>query len=100
MLHLPREAAKRHANAQRVGVEGVALLDALEDDQTPAGLRPRPLIDALRRPWLRHDERRDGGTAAALIRFKAHRERPQATEVRPCQGQAQPILSGQTHAGC
>ena len=39
---LPREAAKRDAYAQSVGVDGFALLNALDYDQAPAGLRDLP----------------------------------------------------------
>lgn len=74
---LPREKSKRIAYAQSVGTDGFALLDALDDDQTPAGLRDLLVIDTLRRTWNRHYERQDPG---ATIRFKADRELPKAAE--------------------
>ena len=78
---LPREASKRNAYGQSVGVDGFALLDALDDTQAPAGLRDLPLIDTLRRTWQRHYERRDAGEAGErLVRFKANRELPKASE--------------------
>ena len=80
---LPKEVTKRNAYAQSVGVDGFALLDALDDDQAPAGLRDLPLVDTLRRTWQRHYERRAPETIGAdqpLVRFKADRELPKAAE--------------------
>ena len=74
---LPKEKSKRSAYAQSVGADGFALLDALDDDQTPVGLRELSVIDTLRRTWHRHYERNDPGAA---IRFKADRELPKAAE--------------------
>ena len=73
--HLPREKSRRNAYAQRIGVDGFALLDAVDDDQAPAELRHLPVIDTLRRTWNRHYERL--GPEAA-IRFKTDRELPKA----------------------
>ena len=72
---LPREKSRRNAYAQRIGVDGFALLDAVDDDQAAAELRDLPVIDTLRRTWNRHYERL--GPEAA-IRFKTDRELPKA----------------------
>ena len=83
---LPREQSKRDTYAQRVGEDGFALLDALEDDQAPEEIRDLPIIDTLRRTWHRHYERSDEGTATKgegggrPVRFKANRELPKAAE--------------------
>ena len=78
---LPREVSKRNAYAQSVGTDGFALLEALDDNQAPALLRNLPLIDTLRRTWQRHYERHDAAEAGqSLVRFKADRELPKATE--------------------
>ena len=83
---LPREATKREAYAQTVGEDGFALLDALDDEQVSDALRELPIIDTLRRTWQRHYERPDseatpqGCSAERLVRFKASRELPKASE--------------------
>ncbi len=83
---LPREKSKRDAYAQTVGEDGFALLDALDDDEVPEGLRDLPIIDTLRRTWQRHYERRDAGTTPQgeggerQVRFKDKRELPKAAE--------------------
>jgi transposase len=83
---LPREQSKREAYAQTVGEDGFALLDALEDDEAPEGLRDLPLIDALRHTWHRHYERSDEGTitqgegAKRQVRLKDKGELTKAAE--------------------
>ncbi len=83
---LPREKTKRDAYAQTVGEDGFALLDALEDEQAPEGLRDLPIIDTLRRTWQRHYERHDevatskGEVVERQVRFKDNRELPKAAE--------------------
>lgn len=83
---LPREQSKRDAYAQTVGEDGFALLDTLEDDDTPAELRALPSIGTLRRTWQRHYERRDEGAITQdegnkrHVRFKSNRELPRAAE--------------------
>ena len=84
---LPREQSKRDAYAQTLGEDGFALLDALEDDEVPDGLRDLPIINILRRTWQRHYERSDEGTIPKgtegephVVRFKANRELPKAAE--------------------
>jgi len=83
---LPREQSQRQTYAQTVGEDGFALLDALEDDGTPAGLRDLPVIDTLRRIWHRHYERSDDGVTPPgqpieqQVRFKDQRELPKAAE--------------------
>jgi transposase len=83
---LPREQSKREAYAQSVGEDGFALLDALEEESLPQGLRDLPAIGALRQIWQRHYERHDtestseGVTAAHRVRFKDKGELPKAAE--------------------
>ena len=83
---LPRDQSKRDAYAQMVGEDGFALLDALEDEHSPDGLRELPIIDTLRRVWNRHYERDDDASTASskpaegLVRFKDKRELPKAAE--------------------
>ena len=80
---LPKEAAKRNAYAQNGGVDGFAVLDALDDNQALAGLRDLPLVGTLRRTWQRHFERQAPETIGAgqpLVRFKADRESPKTAE--------------------
>jgi hypothetical protein len=61
-------------------------LDALDDEQVSDALRELPMIDTLRRTWQRHYERPDskatpqGRSASRLVRFKANRELPKASE--------------------
>src|SRR3989449_425042 len=54
---LPKATAEREAYAHTVGEDGFLLLDALETPEAPEGLRELPRMEALRRPWQRHDER-------------------------------------------
>ena len=78
---MPRQQAKRDAYAQSVGVDGFALLDALDSDEAPEGLRDLPLIDTLRRTWQRHYERLDAGDSGdPVVRFKTNRELSKAAE--------------------
>lgn len=83
---LPREQSKRDAYAQTVGEDGFALLDALEDDEVPDGLRDLPIIDTLRRTWQRHYERSEegatpqGDSGGRQVRFKDKRELSKAAE--------------------
>ena len=78
---MPREQSKRDAYAQSVGIDGFALLDALDSDEAPEGLRDLPLIDTLRRTWQRHYERLGGGDSGnPAVRFKTNRELPKAAE--------------------
>ena len=76
---MPREQSKRDAYAQSVGIDGFALLDALDSDEAPGGLRELSVIDTLRRTWHRHYERLDAGdTGTPTVRLKANRELPKA----------------------
>ena len=78
---MPREQSKRDAYARSVGIDGFALLDALDGDEAPEGLRDLPLIETLRRTWQRHYERlAEGDVGDRVVRFKANRELPKAAE--------------------
>jgi len=83
---LPQGQARRDAYAQRVGEEGLALLDALEAPETPKHLQELPMITTLRRTWQRHYDRSTGEGGAldhperSGIRFKSNRELPPAAE--------------------
>lgn len=54
---LPDGQAAREAYAHAVGEDGFTLLDALDHDETAAGLRGLPAVQALRVTWARHYER-------------------------------------------
>jgi transposase len=57
---LPRAAAEREAYARTVGEDGFALLDRLDQPETPEGLRSLPKVAILRQVWARHFVREDG----------------------------------------
>ena len=63
---LPRSKAGRARYADAVGADGYVLLAAVEADEAPLGLASLPKIDALRRVWGRHYERR--GTDGVRLR--------------------------------
>jgi transposase len=81
---LPQGQASRDADAQMVGEDGFALLDALEAPETPESLRAFPVITTLRQTWQRHYERAAGkGTAqsplvSSSVRFKRNQDLPPA----------------------
>ena len=65
---MPRERSKRDAYAQSVSIDGFALLDALDSDEAPDGLRDLPVIGTLRHTWERHCERLDTGASGSTAR--------------------------------
>ena len=60
---LPKSEAARESFAEQVGQDGLALLDALADAQTPAGIAELPAVQTLRQLWQRHYERDEAGRA-------------------------------------
>jgi transposase len=72
---LPKERAEREAYARVVGVDGFALLDALDADEAAAPLRALPAVQVLRTAWARHYERAGGS-----VRWRADAELPRAAE--------------------
>ena len=52
---------KREAYAQQVGIDGFALLDAIDADGAPNAAREGPMLKALRLVWQTHFERRENG---------------------------------------
>ena len=60
---LPKSEAARKSFAEQVGQDGFALLDALADAHTPAGLADLPAVQTLRQVWQRHYERTAQGRA-------------------------------------
>ncbi len=50
---LPKEIEARNAYAEKIGVDGMRLLDAIYDDQTtPEWLRQLELVEILRQTWI------------------------------------------------
>ena len=82
---LPRSAAEREAYARAVGEDGSALLDRLDQPETPEGLRSLPRVAVLRQVWERHFAR-DGAPPAGDgseggVRFRPKGELPAAGKV-------------------
>jgi transposase len=61
---LPRAEAEREAYARRVGEDGFALLDLLDQPGTPEELRQLPKVEVLRQVWTRHFIREPSGPQA------------------------------------
>ena len=51
---LPKDKAKRHALAQTIGADGVALLRAVYAPTAPAALRAMPAVECLRQIWVQN----------------------------------------------
>ena len=77
---LPRAAAEREAYARTVGEDGFALLDRLDQPETPEGLRPLPTVEVLRRVWARHFVREDGAPPGGGVRLRAKEDPPPEAE--------------------
>ena len=73
---LPRAAAEREAYARTVGEDGFALLDRLDEPETPEGLRRLPTVEVLRRVWARHFVREDGAPPGGGVRLRAKDDPP------------------------
>jgi transposase len=58
--HLPTNKHERHAYAQRIGMDGHALLAALYAAPTPPWLRHIPAVETLRRVWVQQFYREAG----------------------------------------
>ena len=54
---LPKHAPQRQASAHTVGLDGYALLDAIDAEDAPAWLRDVPAVKALRSIWVPHYDR-------------------------------------------
>ncbi len=78
---LPRGKEAREEYARTVGEDGFALLEALEAQGAPAGLKDLPAIEILRRIWQRHFEcTPDGKPPAGGVRLRPDRELARAAE--------------------
>ena len=51
---LPKDKAKRHALAQTIGADGVALLHAVYAPTAPVELRALPAVECLRQIWVQN----------------------------------------------
>jgi transposase len=51
-FHLPKVLSQRHALAEEIGADGLALLTLLYEAPTPASVRTLPAVAVLRRVWL------------------------------------------------
>jgi len=49
---LPKEASKRQALAEQIGLDGSCLLEAIRDASAPPWLRDVPAVEVLRRVWV------------------------------------------------
>jgi transposase len=49
---LPKDASKREALARQIGADGYQLMEWVFPNDSPAGLRDLPALEALRRIWL------------------------------------------------
>jgi transposase len=77
---LPRAAAEREAYARTVGEDGFALLDRLDQPETPEGLRSLPKVAILRQVWARHFVREDGAPPGGSVRLRAKEDPPPEAE--------------------
>lgn len=78
---LPQSNEQRTAYAQRVGEDGLLLLDLLHRDDAPPGLDRLPKIEALRLVWERHyDCTGEAPSGVSQIRFRSNKELPPAAE--------------------
>ena len=77
---LPRAAAEREAYARTVGEDGFALLDRLDQSETPEGLRSLPKVAILRQVWARHFVREDGAPPGGSVRLRAKEDPPPEAE--------------------
>jgi len=51
---LPKDKAKRHALAETIGADGLALLHAIYAPSAPAALRDLPAVERLRQIWVQN----------------------------------------------
>jgi transposase len=51
---LPKEKAQRHALAETIGADGIALLHAIYAPSAPASLRDLPAVELLRQIWVQN----------------------------------------------
>ncbi len=80
---LPKSKAAREEYARSVGKDGFALLEALDSEQAPAGLRDLPAVRVLRQVWQRHFEcTPEGKPPAGGVRLRPDRELPRAAEAQ------------------
>lgn len=65
----PKEASKRQALAQQIGVDGSVLLRAIHSPEAPAWLWEVPAVETLRRVWVQQF-----CLAAGLLSFRADQD--------------------------
>lgn len=59
---LPNSKAKRQAYAEMIGADGLALLEAIDDPDTPLWLREVPAVQTMRRVWIQQYTWKQEGT--------------------------------------
>ncbi len=74
-FRLPKEASKRQALAETIGVDGYELMGWLFAADTPPHLRALPAVEVLRRIWIQQYYRRIA-PGADEIRWRATDEEP------------------------
>jgi transposase len=77
---LPRAAAEREAYARTIGEDGFALLDQLDQPETPEDLQRLPAVEVLRQVWARHFERKDAAPSGGGVQLRPKEEPPPAME--------------------
>jgi len=71
---LPKDKAQRHALAETIGADGIALLHAIYTPRAPTILRDLPAVERLRQSWVQNYlPTAEGGAGATTTR--AHRRR-------------------------
>jgi transposase len=50
----PKAKAKRHARAETIGTDGMAVFHAIDAPRAPAALRDLPAVARLRQSWVQH----------------------------------------------
>ena len=80
-MRLPDTGPKREAYAVQIGVDGFALLDALDGADTPPDAATLPQVAVLRRVWTRHFERAGPGDD-----ITGDEQASRSVRMRPVQG--------------
>ncbi len=77
---LPQGQEAREAYAQRVGEDGISLLNALQAPDSPPGLQHLTIIKTLRQTWQRHYEWTIDPAGDRQVRVKTDKELSRAAE--------------------
>jgi hypothetical protein len=73
-------AAERETYARTIGEDGFALLDQLDQPETPEDLQRLPAVEVLRQVWARHFERKDAASPGGGVQLRPKEEPPPAME--------------------